>query len=135
MQCGTEGRNKLWDAENDSEHENSSKQDDLSALECKEIVSGKAYYEYTHAATPRPFQPCNHGFSHRWLGNYRIISILRPTVLNSFKHSFRDKSQQMIEIFTENIVYILYFFLYRIPTTPNQYCQSLSENHFCENAS
>jgi hypothetical protein len=49
VQCGTESRsNKLWDAEDDSEHENSCKQEDLSALECKEIVSGIVYCKYTH---------------------------------------------------------------------------------------
>ena len=42
MQCGTEsGDKKLWGAEDDAEHENASKQEDLSALECKEIVSGR----------------------------------------------------------------------------------------------
>lgn len=37
----SEGCDKLWDAEEDSEHENATKQEDFSALECKEVVSGK----------------------------------------------------------------------------------------------
>jgi hypothetical protein len=43
VQCGTEsGDKKLWGAEDAGpEHENASKQEDLSALECKEIVSGR----------------------------------------------------------------------------------------------
>ncbi|XP_028401750.1 protein capicua homolog [Dendronephthya gigantea] len=41
VQFESEGRDKLWDAEEEVEHENASKQEDFSALECKEIVSGE----------------------------------------------------------------------------------------------
>ena len=41
VQCGTEGGDKkFWGGEDDPDRENACKQEDLSALECKEIVSG-----------------------------------------------------------------------------------------------